>query len=85
MKVRFENFGELLIVRENTFRLEIPARSVGENAVTIDIPDTDAAQRAISNLTRRHRALHVVLVDAQEGAVMAPVSDANEGESSVVT
>jgi hypothetical protein len=92
MKVRFENYGDLLIVRNRAIRLDIPARAVGDKAVVAALPDTEAAQRMILNLTRRHRTLHVCFVDEQGGkSAPLPESPEQEGqdvdgqESKVVT
>ena len=76
MKVRIENYGELLIYRSCRIRLDIPRGAVGDAAVTVTLPDTEAAHRAISTLARRYRTLHVSLVeDVQEGGT-SPLSEA---------
>jgi hypothetical protein len=83
MKVRIENYGGLLIVRNGKIRFEIPARCVGDKAVVVTLPDDDVAQRVLSNLTRRHRALHVALVD-ESGGLPAPLPEAPEEPKEVV-
>jgi len=84
MKVRIENYGEVLIYRSGRIRLDIPRAAIGENAVTVTLPDTEAAHRAISTLARRNRALHVSLVDDVNVGGNSPLSDEIDVEETAI-
>ena len=65
MRVRFDNYGDLVLATVGNASIDIP-RGSEKKATFRDLPDTEAVHRGLQNLTRRHPFLHVTI--EEEGA-----------------
>lgn len=68
MRVRFENHGNLLIVKSRQFHIDIP-RGAGAMAYEVDLPDTEEVRGVLSALSERHKTLFVTYPDEERGGV----------------
>ena len=78
LKVKFENHSSGGVRIFGSPEIDIPGTAVGENAVTVGMPETPKSESLVNDIKRRYPAMVVTIVDEEGGET--PLSGAGGGE-----